>query len=68
MKAWQPFIVVENPYAGSANIETHMVVLRVKDSKDLEFSEGTEINCYKEAHELNRRLRISLSDFVEGKE
>ena len=68
MKTWQPFIVIENPYTGPANIETHMVVLRVKDSKDLEFYEGTEINCYKEVHELNRRLRISLSDFVEGKE
>jgi hypothetical protein len=67
MKAWQPFIVVENPYAGSANIETHMVVLRVKDSKDLELYEGTEINCYKEAHELNDALRISLNNFVNGK-
>lgn len=68
MKNWQPFIVIEKELnAPSNNPNTHAVVLRVKDCFDMEILEDTESNCYKKAYELNYRVRISLSDFIQGK-
>jgi hypothetical protein len=69
MKKWQPFIVLEKELvAPPQNTATHVIVLRVKDCIDLEILEDTEVNCYKTAYELNKRLKISVSDFLEGLE
>jgi hypothetical protein len=68
MKTWQPFIVVENAALGLVSSNTHVVVLRVKDCLDMEVFQGKEVECFKEAYELNHRVRVSLSDFIEGKE
>ena len=67
MKTWNPFVVIENSATGPSANDTHVVVLRVKDCYDIEMFQGTEVDCYKECHELNKRIRISLSDFIEGK-
>ncbi len=68
MKNWQPFIVVEKKQiVPPGNQATHEVVLRVKDCFDFFILEGLETECFKEAYALNKRIRISLSDFVEGK-
>jgi hypothetical protein len=67
MKTWNPFIVKEIESTGSpSNKNTHVLVLRVKDCYDLEIFQGTEVECFKEAHEINYRLRVSLKDFVDG--
>lgn len=67
MSKWQPFIVVQKAQiAPPNNPATHEVVLRVKDCIDVFILEGVESDCFKEAYELNRRIKISLSDFVEG--
>ena len=67
MSKWQPFIVVEKKQiVPPSNPATHEVILRVKDCLDIFILEGVEADCFKEAYELNRRIRICLSDFVEG--
>lgn len=68
MNPWQPFVVVKKErQAPPGNSNTHVVVLRVKDCLDTEILEDTELNCYKEAQELNSKIRVSLNNFVEGK-
>jgi|Laugresu1bdmlbsd_1035121.scaffolds.fasta_scaffold24549_3 hypothetical protein len=62
MRVWQPFIVVENDRSGPK--ASHQVVLRVKHAVDMYVFEADEATCFKEAHSLNERVRLSLSDFI----
>jgi len=68
MKAWNPFIVKEIELkVPPRNPNTHVVVLRVDHCVDQVILEDNEVNCYNEAHSLNEKIRLSLSDFIEGK-